>query len=80
MLHNLRTDKTVLDFANAAGVGLASDGSLVNDRSGARATGGACTAISFRTGTFASPPRPPLPPTPLRCPLYPIYATMQVVA
>lgn len=53
MLHNLRTDTKLMEFANAAGVGMSSDVSLV-DRSGIRATGGACTAISFRTGRGCS--------------------------
>lgn len=56
VLHNLRTDTKVLEFANAAGVGMAADVSLVTDRSGARATGGACTAISFRTGAHGRRP------------------------
>lgn len=50
VLHNLRTDKKVLDFANASGVGLAVEAGLVNDRSAAPVSGGACTAITFRSG------------------------------
>ncbi len=57
MLHNLRTDTKVLEFANAAGVGMSSDVSLVNDRSAGRAAGGACTAISFRTGVASGSQR-----------------------
>jgi hypothetical protein len=51
VLHNLRTDTKVLEFRNASGVGMTSDVSLVNDRSSSATTaGGACTAITFRTG------------------------------
>jgi len=57
VLHNLRTDTKVLEFANAAGVGMSSDVSLVNDRSAGRAAGGACTAISFRTGVASGSQR-----------------------
>ena len=56
MLHNLRTDTKVLEFRNASGVGMASDVTLVNDSSASSAAtaGGACTAISFRTGLPAN--------------------------
>jgi hypothetical protein len=51
VLHNLRTDTKVLEFRNASGVGMTSDASLLNGSSSNAATaGGACTAISFRTG------------------------------
>jgi hypothetical protein len=52
VLHNLRTDTKVLEFRNASGVGMASDVTLVNDSSASSAAtaGGACTAMSFRTG------------------------------
>ncbi len=49
MLHNVRTDKKVLEFRNASGVGMTSDVSVVHSSSAA-AAGGACTAIAFRTG------------------------------
>lgn len=50
VLHNLRADREVATFHNAAGVGAASELLLASAAAlGARA-GGAVTAISFRTG------------------------------
>ena len=49
VLHNLRTDEEVAAFANASGVG-AHASLLLEPSTAATAAGGACTAISFRTG------------------------------
>ena len=53
MLHNLRYNEEVVTFANASGVG--AKASLLLDPAGANSPGGgACTAISFRTGNARS--------------------------
>ena len=51
LLHNLRYDEPVAAFANASGVGTNDEASLGGQPRGS-AGGGACTAISFRTGAF----------------------------
>jgi len=50
LLHNLRYDEPVAEFANASGVGAAPTAGGGARRPPAAAGGGACTAISFRTG------------------------------
>ncbi|GIL66695.1 hypothetical protein Vafri_20180 [Volvox africanus] len=54
VLHNLKFDEEVVSFANAAGTGLAAE-QLLGGGAGTAAArggvgGGACTALSFRTG------------------------------
>lgn len=56
VLHNVRFDEEVASFANASGAGLASDlllGGGAGLAAGGGASGGAVTAISFRTGVGA---------------------------
>ncbi len=52
VLHNLRYDETLAQFANASGVGTNADLFLTGSAAQAArlAAAGACTAISFRTG------------------------------
>lgn len=49
LLHNLRFDERVVAFSNASGAGTADEAFLPGQARSA-AGGGACTAISFRTG------------------------------
>ena len=53
LLHNLRFDESVAAFSNASGAGTADEAFLPGQMRNA-AGGGACTAISFRTGVAAS--------------------------
>ena len=49
LLHNLRFDEGVAAFSNASGAGTA-DEAFLPGQARSSAGGGACTAISFRTG------------------------------
>ncbi len=49
LLHNLRFDESVAAFSNASGAGTA-DEAFLPGQARSSAGGGACTAISFRTG------------------------------
>ena len=53
LLHNLRFDESVAAFSNASGAGTADEAFLPGQLRNS-AGGGACTAISFRTGVAAS--------------------------
>ena len=50
LLHNLRYDEAVASFGNASGVGTGDAALLGGGPRSSSAGGGACTAISFRTG------------------------------
>ena len=54
LLHNLRFDEPVAEFANASGVGAAASAGGKAGGAPHGAAGGACTAISFRTGVRCS--------------------------
>ena len=54
LLHNLRYDEPVAEFANASGVGAAAAASGKAGGAPHGAGGGACSAISFRTGARKS--------------------------
>jgi U3 small nucleolar RNA-associated protein 21 len=51
-MHNLRFDETIMELVNASGLGTNADLYLPNTaaRAARTAAGGACTALSFRTG------------------------------
>lgn len=49
LLHNIRFDEGVAAFSNASGAGTA-DEAFLPGQARSSAGGGACTAISFRTG------------------------------
>ena len=57
LLHNLRFDEPVAEFANASGVGAAASAGGKARGAPHGAGGGACTAISFRTGAHKSAER-----------------------
>ena len=54
LLHNLATDETLMTFANASGAGTTTDLYSNSNSNPAAAAGGACTAISFRTGALST--------------------------
>ena len=57
LLHNIRFDEPVASFSNASGTGT-NDEAFLGGMPRGNAAGGACTAISFRTGMstlFSSP-------------------------
>ena len=57
LLHNIRFDEPVAAFSNASGTGT-NDEAFLGGAPRSTAAGGACTAISFRTGISWGLPGP----------------------